>query len=610
MKIIKSMRINVSVFIFLFCIFYAGFWETILGQESEPDYYLVDGQKIVLKPSLNYSALKLKPGITPAEKKTFAATIDSTGFGKVEDSPILQKYNIVLVRVKEGIGPRSFRTGTEDFKKKEKDRVESENPVYGVGGIDQVLVNEFVVQFKSEASEEEINQSMKNKGAEVVKKEEKIKNRYTITFTGKSAREALDISNEYHKAPLVEFIEPNFIRIYPQRPIIKRKEIKPAEASSSPRATPGDPLYPKQWYLNNTGSTAGQADADIDAMEAWDIHKGSSTTIVAIIDEGVDTNHNDLKDKIVTPYDATDGDNNQEPNSWDGHGTACAGIAAAVTDNGIGVAGIGWNVKIMPVRIAYSDYENGPWITSNAIIEDGIRTAVDRGAHVLSNSWGGGSPSSAINSGIDHAITHNRVVVFAAGNDSGPVNYPANLSLAKVVIAVSATNEWDQFKTKTSFDREDWWGSCFGPEVSVSAPGVHIYTTDISGSAGYADGDYVENFNGTSSATPIVAGTAALLLSKNPGWTPTQVRNQIQRSADDLGSSGFDNKFGHGRVNACNALGGTCEYTPPSCAATGTANFSTQNNISQTLVNALLLFSTVLLFMLFLIIRKLKKRVI
>ena len=610
MKIIKSKRINVSVFIFLFCIFCAGFWGTIVGQESEPDYYLVDGKKIVLKPSLNYSALKLKPGTTPAEKKTFAANIDSEGFGKVEASPILQKYNIVLVSVKQGIGPRSFRTGTEDFKKKEKDRVESENPVYGVGGIDQVLVNEFVVQFKSEASEEDINRSMKNKGAEVVKKGEKIKNRYTITFTGKSAREALAISNEYYKAPLVEFIEPNFIRIYPRRPKIKRKEMKPAGSSSSPRATPGDPFYSKQWYLNNTGSPNGQADADIDAMEAWDIHKGSSTTIVAIIDEGVETNHNDLKDKIVTPYDATDGDNNQEPNSWDGHGTSCAGIAAAVTDNGIGIAGVGWNVKIMPVRIAYSNYENGPWITSNAIVEDGIRTAVDRGAHVLSNSWGGGSPSSAINSGIDHAVTHNRVVVFAAGNDSGSVIYPANLSLSKVVIAVSATNEWDQFKTKTSFDDENWWGSSFGPEVSVSAPGVHIYTTDISGSAGYSNGDYVENFNGTSSATPIVAGTAALLLSKNPGWTPTQVRNQIQSSADDLGSSGFDNKFGHGRINACNALGGTCEYTPPSCASTGAAHFSTQNNISQTLVNSLLLFSTVLLFLLFLIIRKVRKRVI
>jgi hypothetical protein len=105
-----------------------------------------------------------------------------------------------------------------------------------------------------------------------------------------------------------------------------------------------------------------------------------------------------------------------------------------------------------------------------------------------------------------------------------------------------------------------------------------------------------------------VAGTAALLLSKNPGWTPAQVRNQLQSTADDLGSSGFDKKFGHGRINACNALGGACKYTPPSsCASIGVTDFSTRNNISQTLVNAVLLFSTVLLFLLFLVIRKVKK---
>lgn len=404
----------------------------------------------------------------------------------------------------------------------------------------------------------------------------------------------------------MKFIEPNFIRIYPQRPKIKREDIKPAKRS--PAATPSDTLYKKQWYLNNTGSPRGIRDADIDAPEAWDIHQGSASTIIAIIDEGVDTNHTDLKDKIVSPYDATDGDDNQEPKPSDAHGTACAGIAAAVTNNGIGVAGIGWNVKIMPVRIAYSDSSGRYWITSDEIIEDGIRTAVNRGAHVLSNSWGGGSPSGAINSGIDYAVTNNCVVVFAAGNSSGPVIYPANLSTGKVVIAVSATNEWDQFKTEKSFDREDWWGSCFGPEVSVSAPGVHIYTTDITGSSGYSWGDYISTFNGTSSATPLVAGTAALLLSKNPGWTPTQVRNQLQSTADDLGPKGFDNKFGYGRINACNALGGACKYTPPpSCASIGAADFSTKNNMSQTLVNAVLLFSTVVLFLLFLMIRKVKK---
>lgn len=603
MKITKS--INVMAFILVFCIFYAGFFGTVMGQEDKKDYYIVDGKKIELDLSQNYSALKLKPGTSVATMKSFGADIDSAGVGIVEDLPFLKKYNIILVRIKKDIAPSSFRASTENFSKKKE--VESENPVYGVGGIDQLLVNEFIVQFKSEASKKKIAQSLRNKNAEVVKKDKRIKNRYILKFTGKSAREALAISNEYYQDPLVEFIEPNFIRIYPKRPKMKREDI--GRAGPLPEAIPIDPLYSKQWYLNNDGSV-GIADADIDAPEAWDIHQGSSTIIIAIIDEGVDTEHEDLKDKIVTPYDAIDGDNNQEPNSGDGHGTACAGIAAAMTNNSKGISGIGWKVKIMPVRIAYGV---GPdWFTTNAIIADGIETAVDRGAHVLSNSWGGGPPSSAINSAIDYAITHNRVVVFAAGNGSGPVLYPANLSLNKVIIAVSATNEWDKLKTKTSQDGENWWGSSFGPEINVAAPGVHIYTTDISGSNGYASGDYVPNFNGTSSATPLVAGTAALLLSKNPDWTPNQVRNQLQNTAKDLGPTGFDNKFGHGRINAYEALGGECPECPPcppvNCATIGSIIQPGNQNISQTLVNVALLFSTILLFLLFLIIRKSKEK--
>ncbi len=528
--------------------------EIVNGQETELDYYIVDGKKVTLQISKKYSAIKMSPGTSASEMRAFKGVIDLGDFGKVEESPILEKHGIVLVRKKEGVGASSFRAGTESFRS--MDGVESENPVFAAGGIDQVLVNEFIVQFKSDASEESIKQSIKNRNAEVIRKHDKVENRYILRFIRKKPREALGASNEYFSDPLVEFAEPNFIRLYPQRPQIKREGIHPDDAiAPSSEAIPNDPLYPNQWALNNTGLT-GVADADIDAPEAWIIEKGSTSIIVAIIDEGVDTNHKDLKEKIVTPYDATDGDNNQEPNPWDGHGTACAGIAAAVTNNGSGVAGVGWDVQILPVRIAYSesDAPRAPWITDNNIIEDGIRTAVDRGAHILSNSWGGGSPSNAINTAIDYAIAQNRIVVFAAGNASMPVDYPANLSLSKTIIAVSASNEWDEFKTRTSSDNETWWGSSFGPEINVAAPGVHIYTTDISGSDGYTNGDYVERFNGTSSSTPFVAGAAALVLSQNPTWGPSQVRDRIQSTADDLGAPGFDNQFGHGRLNANNAL--------------------------------------------------------
>jgi thermitase len=600
----KPNFIRMGVFLFLFCTYSIGFIGAISGQQEEVDYYIVEGKKIPLRPSTKYSALKLRPGISFTTMQSFRSDIDSAGFGKVEDFPALKEHNIVLVRIKEGIGPSSFREGTESFRVKEE--VESENPVFGVGGIDQILVNEFIVQFKPDASEDQIRESLQNWNADIVKIDEKINNRYIIKFTDKSAREALSISNDYNEDPLVMFSEPNFIRIYPNRPEIKKEDEEVPE--KMPAAVPKDPLFHKQWYLNNTG-LVGVAGADIKAKKAWDITKGSPTIIVAIIDEGVDTGHVDLASKIVNPYDATDGDNDQEPNSWDGHGTACAGIAAALADNETGVAGIGWNVKILPVRIAFSNYEGGDWITSNSVIEDGIRTAVDRGAHVLSNSWGGGSPSSAINSAIDYAIAENRVVVFSAGNwrasYGGPkeVSYPANLSSSRAIIAVSATNEWDHFKTPTSEDGENWWGSCFGPEVNVSAPGVHMCTTDISGSDGYADGNYITTFNGTSSAAPLVAGTAALILSKNPDWTPAEVRNRLQSTAKDLGPTGFDNQFGHGRIDACKALDGeTCD----TCATIGSINLPADKSVTKILVNVVLLFSTVLLFLLFLAFRKAK----
>ena len=227
MKTIKC--IKVMVFVFFSCIFYAGFLGTIgtlRAQESEPDYYIVDGQKIVLQPSQNYIAVQLKPGTSEAEMTMFKSDVVSAGFGTVEDSPLLRKYDIVLVQKKAGIEPISFRAGTEDLKKKQAERVEAEIPVYGVGGIDQVLVNEFIVQFKSQASKEEIAQSLEKKNAEIVEPDNKITNMYTIKFTGKSAKEALAISNEYYNDPLVEFIEPNFIRVYPHQPMIKREEIK------------------------------------------------------------------------------------------------------------------------------------------------------------------------------------------------------------------------------------------------------------------------------------------------------------------------------------------------------------------------------------------------
>jgi ELWxxDGT repeat protein len=319
-----------------------------------------------------------------------------------------------------------------------------------------------------------------------------------------------------------------------------------------------------QWSLANNEQLWGHAGADIRAVDAWDVTHGSDSITIAVLDEGVDLTHPDLAGKLVTGYDATDGGGSGGPSGDDAHGTGCAGIAAAITDNVLGVAGIAREAKIMPVRIGYDD-GTGAWATSDSWIADAIDWAVAHGADVLSNSWGGGSPATVIDDAIDDARENGRgglgaVVVFAAGNDNGPVHYPGSLA---TVLTVAATSPCDERKAPSSCDGEFWWGSNYGPEIDIAAPGVHMYTTDISGTSGYDSGDYHYNFNGTSSATPVVAGAAALLLGQDPSMTAAEVEAQLMATADDLLAPGWDQETGFGRVNAYRAL----TETPPTCYA-------------------------------------------
>jgi len=318
--------------------------------------------------------------------------------------------------------------------------------------------------------------------------------------------------------------------------------------------TLGDAFDEWQWSLNNIGQNGGRVNADIDAPQAWLMETGDSSVVVAVIDEGVDLSHPDLVANLVGGYDATDqptGDTagGPEPGSDDAHGTACAGIIAAVAGNGIGGTGIAPGVSIMPVRIAYGF--GGGWWTFDSWIAAGINWAWMNGADVLSNSWGGGWPSDTITSAIQAATNNGSVVLFSSGNDNGPVSYPAT---RKEVIAVGATSPCDQRKSPKSCDGEYWWGSNKGKQLDVVAPGVLIPTTDISGADGYSSGDYVMDFNGTSSACPHAAGVVALMLSANPSLTVRQVKKKLYKSADDLGPAGWDKNTGHGRVNARKAV--------------------------------------------------------
>ena len=382
-----------------------------------------------------------------------------------------------------------------------------------------------------------------------------------------------DAAEEMTKNEAVEYAEPDLVAIgsHLARPKAEAddalaadenetKTSKPQEALAIAAADAGHDPFRKFKYA------AQKIQADV----AWQSVTGSADIKIAILDDGVYRNHIDLREAIVGVFDAVAGNINSQPNSWDRHGTACAGLACARPTSDNGIRGMSGGCSLLAVRIASSNQAGAKWTVSQSKVALGIDWAWQNGADVLSNSWGSGLPSTAILNAIERARRQGRngkgcVVVVAAGNDSGDVDFPANLP---EVLAVAASNEEDQPKTFNSSDGEYWWGSNLGPEVDIAAPGVHNFTTTIvaddSGSSLLAKG-YLKDFNGTSSATPIVAGVAGLVLSINPNLTEDQVRLLLIQTADKVGSviytNGRNNQMGHGRVNASRAAEAACNST-------------------------------------------------
>jgi len=294
-----------------------------------------------------------------------------------------------------------------------------------------------------------------------------------------------------------------------------------------PAYTPNDTYFSTQWALNNTGQGGGLPDADIDAPEAWDITKGSSTVVVAVIDTGVDLTHLDLSARIVAGYDFANQDT--DPQDDYGHGTRCAGVAAAIIGNSRGIAGVCGYAKIMPLKVM-----DNSGTGEDAWVGDALIWAADHGANVASLSLILDDYSAYVEDATNYALASGVTVVAAMGNDySEFVRYPAAY---EGVIAVGSTDRRDAHSIF----------STYGSHIAVVAPGEGIYSTDMGNAYTY--------FTGTSAATPHVAGLAALLLSLNPNLRPADVLRLVKLSADDKGDPGFDIYYGAGRINARRAL--------------------------------------------------------
>ncbi|NLW33749.1 MAG: S8 family serine peptidase [Fibrobacter sp.] len=456
---------------------------------------------------------------------------------------------------------------------KELNNVKMVFPVYqNDGGLEMALTDRIVVTFKNDYSAEAINNLISTNDLKVISQRGK---RYVFEVLNNTS--ALDMANKVMEQGNAVYSHPDFIC-----EITKFAHI------------PNDEYFGWQWNFHNVGQTLPNEghvctnDADIDAPEAWDITLGSNEIIVAVLDEGVTSDHPDLPNTRQirlkgSNFGAGDPDD-PSPTGSSNHGNSCAGLVGATQDNNQGVTGVAPNVRIMPIRLICVG-------VSNADIADAFYLVADSGADVISNSWGYTYSTENdtdfvpdVVTAIDSVTRYGRngkgsVVVFATGNTAhhengrpGHVMFPAN-ALGNRIITVGASNRMDTIANY----------SPISPRVDLVAPSHHAYpiqipgedfeiwTIDIPGDPGYnfLGGDtlpsigtnnlsYTGRFGGTSAACPQVAGVAALLLSLDSNLTPLEVYDTLTGTADKVGgytyTDGRCDQMGFGRLNAFSAV--------------------------------------------------------
>ncbi len=435
------------------------------------------------------------------------------------------------------------------------DQVRYAAPLFSSNGETVAVIPEIAIRVKAETDAQELRELCESMGLAIIKKLEFTEQEYLIEVPGTDAIDVFNAVEELGEISFIEWACPN-IAFQPRL---------------CGQVIPNDEYFHNQWDLHNTGQTNGTPNADINAPEAWEITTGDPNIVIAVFDSGVDANHPDLINNLVPGYDFVDDDAVPDPclsNPEDGHGTNCAGLIAAQGNNGIGVTGVTWDCKIMPIRILGGNND----FSTDADIAAAFRWAANNGADILSNSWVSYFfPLMLVHSAIADVTKQGGigrdgkgcVVICGSGNweGGGPVAYPAAYP---ETIAVGATDH----------DNEVWDYSAFGPELDLVAPSggigradyflrgkAFLWTTDIVGIPGfsmenldYSILDYSDSMGGTSGACPIAAGVAALILSVDPNLTNIEVRRILLDSAVDLGEEGWDEYYGSGRVDAFAAV--------------------------------------------------------
>lgn len=525
---------------------------------NDKEYYYAGGKKRKLNRVSDSFFVKHKKDITSrAMERKLAEKAD---FADAEERKEMPKYNAIMVTL-----PPYRRTADVEESMKilgDDENVDYIAPVYreAQSGLRLIAADEMTVRFKSNVSQSQIETFNKENNVEIIEKNRYVPNQYLLRV--KNPKDTLTLANKYQESDLTDFAEPNFI-----------SEVKK-------EALTNDTFINEQWHLNNTEQEGGLEGEDVSASEAWEITKGSPDIVIAIIDDGVAIDHPDLKDNIwknpntnepdIHGWNFFNDDSDPRPRKFtppynitannDIHGTPCAGVAAAVGDNSIGVAGIAYNCKILPVKI----FLGNELVTLN-VLADAIRYAGQK-ADVLSNSW-----TCPYSSDVEQAIRD--VIQTGRGGKGTPVFVATGNSYTSIVSFPASVPEAIAVGASTNLGERAKYSN-FGRRLDFLAPSnggtKKIFTTDVSiHNRGYnlgdinqgdADGFYTNSFGGTSSATPLAAGVAALMLSLKPELKWDEVRNYMRNTADKIDQvnanyvNGFSEQYGYGRINAYEAL--------------------------------------------------------
>lgn len=519
--------------------------DSLAAQTTPSLYYYYQGERIPLQVSPRLLAVRFRSDVsTEARRNTLGAAGATESFDARIESPI---NGIVWLPVRAGTNlanlAEQLRRGAG---------VLSVSPVYEGAGGQFAETDEFLARFKADLSAAEIERINQSNGAVVQRPQPFSDHVLVLKPADNNSRTARELANTYVEGGWVDFAEPNFVIRMPA------PETRAPQATETAPVIPNDSNFGSQWALRNVGQFLGAVPgADINAINAWDVTQGATAITIAIIDEGVNASHPDLSSQVLVGYNALDDSSNTTPKPNDYHGTATAGIAAASSNNGLGVAGVCWFCQILPVKIAERDSQ-GNWNTTTSIIAAGIDWAWQNGADVLNGSWTMPDPSDDVELSIINARLGGRgglgsTLVFAAGNENtNPVSYPATLN--SYVIAVGASNWCDQRKTPSDNGCNNFntaWGSNFGSALDLVAPGESIYTTCNGNEC--TNGQYTY-FVGTSASTPLVAGAAGLLYSLNPNLSPDQVQSALEIGARDIGVGGPDGDTGYGRLDTYKSI--------------------------------------------------------